>query len=140
MEKFTPAWEGLERRRADETPASRIEETDGTTVICLSGTADLHTAPTLQNMLEPTQTTSAHIVVDLSRLTDMDAAGFRVLETCSQRSRWRGRRMFLAGTDRLGPQAHRCAVSRSGPSRVPLCGGSADGLPLSSRVTPPLLF
>lgn len=47
-------------------------------------------------MLEPTQTTSAHIVVDLSRLTDMDAAGFRVLETCSQRSRWRGRRMFVA--------------------------------------------
>jgi len=84
------------RRPTGERLTLRVEDAGQATVLRLSGHLDHDTAPILRNALEPAVENSKDVVLDVSNVTRIDAAGFRVLETCDQRARRHGRRVILA--------------------------------------------
>ncbi|TMI91035.1 MAG: STAS domain-containing protein [Bacillati bacterium ANGP1] len=84
------------RRQTGEGLTLWVEDAGQATVLRLSGNLDHDTAPILRNALEPAVDSSKNVVLDMSNVTRIDAAGFRVLETCDQRARRHGCRVILA--------------------------------------------
>ena len=75
--------------------AARLDITDSSGGLALSGELDAHTAPLLADRLAELPDGDADVVLDIARVEFMDSSGLRVVIDAHQRALDAGRRLVL---------------------------------------------